>query len=62
MLFRFFPDWFYKALGIPYKLAEGMAYHFVFMWLFMLNGALYVTFTLISGEWRYLVPLRGLAA
>lgn len=58
-LFRFFPDGFYKALNVPYRLGEGMAYHFVFMWAFMLNGLLYVLFTLISGEWRYLVPGKG---
>lgn len=58
-IFRFFPDGFYKALGVPFRLAEGMAYHFVFMWAFMLNGFLYVLFTLISGEWRYLVPGKG---
>lgn len=55
-LLRFFPDGFYKALGVPFRLAEGMAYHFVFMWAFLLNGFAYVLFTLISGEWRYLVP------
>jgi thiosulfate reductase cytochrome b subunit len=35
-----------------------MAYHFVFMWLFFLNGFLYVLYTIISGEWRYLMPNR----
>lgn len=59
VLLRFFPEWFYKALNVPYRLGEGMAYHFVFMWAFMLNGFLYVLFTLISGEWRYLVPGKG---
>lgn len=58
-LLRFFPDGFYKALGVPFRLAEGMAYHFVFMWAFMLNGFLYVLFTIFSGEWRYLVPGKG---
>lgn len=53
---KFFPESFYKALHIPYRLSEGMAFHFVFMWLFMINGLLYVTYTIVSGEWRYLVP------
>ena len=57
-LLRFFPDSFYKALHIPFRLSEGMAYHFVFMWLFFLNGLAYVLYTLLSGEWRYLVPHR----
>jgi thiosulfate reductase cytochrome b subunit len=58
VLVKFFPDWFYKTLRIPYRLAEGMATHFVFMWLFFLNGLLYVLYTFISGEWRYLLPDR----
>ena len=28
------------------------------MWLFFLNGILYVLFTIFSGQWRYLVPNR----
>ena len=57
-VFQFFPDWVYNLLHIDHKLAEGMALHFVFMWLFMINGVLYVAYTLISGEWRYLVPTK----
>ena len=56
VLVKFFPEWFYKSLHIPYRLSEGMAFHFVFMWLFMINGLLYVTYTVFSGEWRYLIP------
>ena len=56
-LFHFFPPWFYDALGIPYNLAYGMQLHFFFMWLFTVNGTLYVLYTLISGEWRGLVPV-----
>jgi thiosulfate reductase cytochrome b subunit len=59
LLVKFFPEWFYKTLHIPYRLAEGMAFHFVFMWIFIINGILYVTYTIVSGEWRYLVPQRG---
>jgi thiosulfate reductase cytochrome b subunit len=58
-LLKFYPQSFYDLLHIPYRLAEGMAFHFVFMWLFFLNGLLYVVYTSISGEWRYLVPRRG---
>ena len=57
-LVSFFPDWFYNALGWSRRLAEGMAWHFVFMWLFLLNGLAYVTYTFVSGEWRHLVPDR----
>jgi thiosulfate reductase cytochrome b subunit len=57
-LVQFFPQWFYNALHIPYRLAEGMAWHFLFMWFFMLNGLLYLLYTIFSGAWRELVPNR----
>jgi thiosulfate reductase cytochrome b subunit len=57
-IFHFFPDSFYKFLNIPHHLALGMSFHFAFMWLFFLNGLLYVSYTLFSGEWRYLLPGR----
>lgn len=57
-LLKFFPDSFYKALDIPFRLSEGMAYHFVFMWLFFLNGIAYVLYTIFSGEWRDLLPQK----
>lgn len=53
---HFFPAWFYRVLHIDHRLAEGMALHFVFMWLFVINGIVYVGYTLVSGEWRMLVP------
>jgi hypothetical protein len=46
-LVKFFPQSFYDAFHIPFRLAEGMAYHFVFMWLFFLNGILYVFYTIL---------------
>ena len=58
VFFRFFPDGFYKALTVPFRLAEGMALHFFFMWFFFLNGLAYVLYTAISGEWRHLLPNR----
>ena len=56
VLVKFFPDWFYKWLHIPYRLSEGMSFHFAFMWLFMINGLFYAIYTVVSGEWRYLIP------
>src|SRR5437879_3982403 len=63
-----FPAWFYHprmakdGTGALYhldaSLAEGMAWHFAFMWFFAVNGFLYVTYTLFSGQWRDLVPNR----
>src|SRR5262249_36305759 len=31
---------------------------FFLMWFFACNGLLYVLYTLVSGEWRYLLPNR----
>jgi thiosulfate reductase cytochrome b subunit len=50
------PVW--QTLHIGYRLAEGMAFHFFFMWLFAINGLAYVIYTIVSGEWRLLVPDR----
>jgi thiosulfate reductase cytochrome b subunit len=33
-----------------------MAFHFLFMWLFAINGLLYILYTIFSGEWRQLLP------
>lgn len=56
VLFQFYPESVYKALNIPYRLAEGMSWHFVFMWFFFLNGLLYLFYLIFSGEWRHLFP------
>jgi thiosulfate reductase cytochrome b subunit len=48
----------WRALKVNNRLAEGMALHFFFMWLFVGNGILYVAYTLFSGEWRELLPNR----
>ena len=58
-LFHFFPDGFYDLFNLKQRLAEGMAWHFLFMWLFAINGVAYVIYTIVSGEWRYLVPNRN---
>jgi len=57
-LFHFFPERFYQFLGLSQRLAEGMALHIFFMWLFIANGLLYVAYLLISGEWRHIAPER----
>jgi len=56
--FHFFPNWFYDALHLKFRLAEGMAWHFFLMWFFAINGLLYVSYTFLSGEWRHLLPNR----
>jgi thiosulfate reductase cytochrome b subunit len=53
---KFFPTSFYKALHIPFRLAEGMSLHFVFMWLFAINGLVYFLYLIFSGEWRLIFP------
>ncbi len=55
-LVKFFPQSFYEALHLSGRMAEGMSYHFVFMWLFFINGLLYVLYTIFSGQWRFLLP------
>jgi thiosulfate reductase cytochrome b subunit len=57
-VFHFFPAWVYDSLNVSGRLAEGMAWHFLLMWILVINGVLYVAYTAISGEWRYLVPNR----
>ena len=56
--YKFFPNSFYQALHLNRHLAYGMAFHFFFMWLFFFNGAFYLLYTIISGEWKYLLPDR----
>ncbi len=55
---KFFPDSFYKALNIPFRLAEGMSLHFFFMWIFAINGILYVSYLLFSKEYKLIFPNR----
>jgi thiosulfate reductase cytochrome b subunit len=57
-LIRFFPEWFWKAIDAPYHVTQGLGYHFFFMWIFAINGLLYVLFIILSGEWRFVVPDR----
>lgn len=56
-LFKFFPQGFFEFLGIPQRLAEGLQLHFFFMWLFAINGVIYVIYTIVSGEWRAILPV-----
>ena len=48
----------YEKYNLAFRLAEGLTFHFFFMWFFAINGILYVAYTIFSGEWRYLVPDR----
>lgn len=55
-ILKFFPDSLNKALNIPFRLAEGMSLHFVFMWLFVLNGFFYIIYLSFSGEAKSILP------
>jgi len=68
--FHFFPNLNYKlpdgSQGTWFtffhwdaRLAEGMSWHFTFMWVFAINGLLYVLYSLFSGEWRFIAPRKG---
>jgi thiosulfate reductase cytochrome b subunit len=57
-LFKFFPEAFYEKFHIGSRLAEGMAWHFAFAWVFTLTGVAYAIYLAVSGEWRLLVPRR----
>jgi thiosulfate reductase cytochrome b subunit len=51
-----FPAWFYEKAKIEFRLADGLRSHLLFAWLFGINGALYVAYTILSGEWREFLP------
>jgi thiosulfate reductase cytochrome b subunit len=55
-ILKFFPENITQALNLPFRLAEGMSFHFVFMWLFAFNGLLYVLYLIFSGQWRLILP------
>jgi thiosulfate reductase cytochrome b subunit len=57
-LVRLFPDWFWKLLNAPYQITTGLGWHFLFMWLFAVNGIAYAVYLAVSGEWRVLWPHR----
>ncbi len=60
-LFRFFPEWFYtnRFWDVRFKVTTGLGYHFFFMWIFAINGMLYVGYLLWSREWKFMVPSRA---
>jgi thiosulfate reductase cytochrome b subunit/DMSO/TMAO reductase YedYZ molybdopterin-dependent catalytic subunit len=52
------PEGFYKIFGLEYRLAEGMSYHFAFMWFFGINTLIYAGYVFASGHWREMFPGR----
>jgi thiosulfate reductase cytochrome b subunit len=54
---RAFPAW--ATLPSWQSLAEGRLWHFFFAWIFVLNGLIYVLYSVLTGHlWRDLVPSR----
>lgn len=60
--FAFFPEVVYERLDLDRHLARGMAFHFSFAWLFVINGLAYTIYLAVSGEWRHIFPDRRSAA
>ena len=46
------PDQLAKALSINGRLGIGLGWHFFIMWPFLINGLVYLTYMIVSGEWR----------
>ena len=62
---RAFPAWL--TVPGPYSLASSRLWHFFFAWLFVINGVVYLLYTLVSGHLkRDLAPnaqeMRGIGA
>jgi thiosulfate reductase cytochrome b subunit len=43
-------------LKINHRLAEAMGWHFFLMWIFFINGFIYVLYLLMSGEYKHILP------
>ena len=51
------PDWVYNHMSLgPYLLANALRLHWLFAYLFMINGLVYIAGLALSGEWRALLP------
>ena len=51
-----------ETLDLDRHLARGMAFHFAFGWLFVINGVIYTVYLLVTREWRHILPDRHSAA
>jgi thiosulfate reductase cytochrome b subunit len=55
-LITFFPNWFYEALGVKSRLAEGMSWHFAGVWGYAIVGVVYTVCLLTTGRIKNLFP------
>ena len=54
------PDWIYNHMSLgPGMLASGLRLHWLFAYLFMLNGLVYIAGLGAGGGWRALLPRRS---
>jgi thiosulfate reductase cytochrome b subunit len=51
---RAFPSW--STIPGYQDLATGRRWHFFFAWLFVINGLVYILYSVVSGHWRQIVP------
>lgn len=54
---RGFPSW--TTVPSYHDLATGRRWHFFFAWIFVINGLVYIAYSVASGHWRQLVPTGG---
>lgn len=55
---EFFGAGFFARLHVPFRLAEGLALHLTFVWLFALNGLAYAVYVTVSRTWSHVLPRR----
>jgi len=51
------PKSWFNVLGLESQLANGLAYHFNFMWILMGAGFFYLLFSTFFQNWKHLVPV-----
>lgn len=51
------PKSWFKVLGLESQLANGLAYHFNFMWILMAAGVFYLLFSTLFKNWKNLLPV-----
>lgn len=56
--FGLFPEWFYQALRIDHRLAEGLAIHFTIGWFFVLNGLAYLVLAIGTRHFQSVLPSK----
>lgn len=52
------PEWAVQNFRLHHRLAEGMGFHFLLMWPLMINGIVYLFFTIISSHWKDIIPAK----